>query len=559
MFSFDFLQNLDLLSVGVAIAASFILGFTVFIHNRKSLTSRAFLFFVLVSSAWGIVNYLWYKFQDPLYTLSVLRMVMFFAIWQAYSFFLLVYVFPADDVILPKWIKYFISPIVVIVSFLTLLTPLVFKGVSRVANSEVSTALPGPGIPLFALTAVGLVLVGIVLMTRRAIRAGNETKHQFRYFLVGMIAMFVLIIGFNFVLPVAFQKTSFIPLGALFIFPFVAFTSYAITKGLLNVKVFSTQILVFVLSIVSLVEIVLSTSIYILFFRIAVFFLVLFFGLFLIRSVLREVQQREELQKLSTELKNVNGQLLQLDQAKSEFLSVASHQLRTPLTAIKGYASMFLSGDFGKITDAQRQNLQIIYDSAHRLAVLVSDLLDLSRIESGRMEFEFKAVNLCKIVESVIDEVSPKAAERKLYVYFDNANRTCPDVRADQEKIRQVIINLIDNAIKYTLQGGVTIRLMQTVEGQLQFSVTDTGIGVDPKEKDKLFEKFFRTQAANEVTREGTGLGIYVVKKIVAAHEGKIWFDSPGVNKGTTFYFTLPIPKGAIKAEKVTIASLEAF
>lgn len=550
-------SSVALIVLGFVAAANLLLGAIMYFGDVKSITRKYFFLLTLSVTLFNGLTYIAYRVNDVQLAIWVLRLVLVSAVPFAVYFYLLVRNFPSDTSLISKrWQRVInIWSIAVVV---VALTPLVFK--NAVLVDDFVQATPGPGILIFTLTVLFFDISGLWLSFKYAFKAKAGERAQNYLLLFGFLTMKFLTIAFNFVLPAFFQKTELIPYSMTFSLPFVILTAYAIVRHrLLNIKVIATEVFIFLLVMATLLQTFFSQDIFSIIFRLSIFLLVLAFSLLLIRSVRREVQQREELQKLSAALKNANDQLVQVDKAKSEFLSVASHQLRTPLTAIKGYTSMFLSGDFGKVTDPQRQNLQIIYDSAHRLAVLVSDLLDLSRIESGRMEFDFKAVNLCKIVESVINEVTPKATERKLYVYFDNVNRTCPNVRADEEKIRQVIINLIDNAIKYTLQGGVIIRLMQTAEGQLQFSVTDTGIGVDPKEKDKLFEKFFRTQAANEVTREGTGLGIYVVKKIVAAHGGKIWFDSPGVNKGTTFYFTLPIPKGAIKEEKVKIDSLDAF
>ncbi|MDB4939627.1 MAG: multi-sensor signal transduction histidine kinase [Candidatus Doudnabacteria bacterium] len=558
MISLDIGQNLDLLSVGIAIAASVLLGYKIYFENRNSATGKTFFAFTLVSSGWGIVNYLSYQFSSPVWLLWLTRLVLFFAVWQAFTFFLLSYIFPEDKITLPKWIVRYLTPAVVLVSLLTL-SPYVVKVIDGLNQSGTPVFIPGMGIAVFGIFAVSLVAAGLFYLVRRILKTPKAERLQLRYFTWGTVLMFLAIICFNLILPAIFNQTDFIPFGAIFILPFVFFTGYSILKhGLFNIKIFSTEVLVLVLIVVNLFEIITSKGIYDLIFRVFIFFTLLLVGILLIRSVQQEAKQRQELELLSGQLKTANIQLKEVDKAKSEFLSVASHQLRTPLTAIKGYASMILSGDFGPVEKTQKDSVQIIFDSAQRLAVLVGDLLDLSRIESGRMEFDFDAVNVCEIIESVITEISQKAKDKGLYLYFDNINRSCPEIRADAEKLRQVIINLIDNSIKYTPKGGVTLTLMKVGE-MLQFSVKDTGIGVDPAEKSKLFEKFFRTTAANELTREGTGLGIYVVKKIVESHGGTISFDSPGVNQGTTFTVTFPIPKGKIIAERVKIDAMDAF
>lgn len=557
MFDLSAFKNADLFSVGISISASIILGAIAYFENRRSSTNKAFLYFTIASSFWGGVNYISYKFGDELLALWLLRSVLFFATLQALTFFQLTYVFPESSVIYPKLFKKFLIPWTIFVSFITL-TPLVFSGV-KFADTGAPLPIMNPGIVLFGITAVGLVVGGITLLIKRITKAEKEDRPRFNYFLIGIGIMFSLIIVFNFIFPAFYNNVRFIPFGALFILPFIVFTSYAILRhGLLDIKIISTEILIFVLSIVSFFEIIVADNLPILLFRIAVFVLILIIGIRLIRSVLREVQQREQLQKLSAELATANERLKEVDKAKDEFLSVSSHQLRTPLTAIKGYISMMLEGDYGRLSDQQAATIQIVYDSATRLINLIADLLDLSRIESGRMEFNFEPVNLCEIVESVIAEVANKARSKGLYIYFDKMNRYCPAVKADRDKIRQVVINLIDNGIKYTVKGGLTVRLMQ-IDGSLQFSVSDTGIGVSAEERDRLFEKYFRTQSATIMTHEGAGLGIYVVKKLVEAHGGKIWFESPGEGKGTTFYFTLPVAVQPIRPERVSIASLEGI
>ncbi len=235
-------------------------------------------------------------------------------------------------------------------------------------------------------------------------------------------------------------------------------------------------------------------------------------GIVLLRNVSSEQQQRKELESVSQQLQKANTELKNADHAKTEFLSVTSHQLRTPLTAIKGYISMLQEGDFGKVTAKQRTILDIVFASSQRLTVLIADLLDLSRIESGKMDFDFEAVNLDEIIETMIAELAPKAKQKGLYIYFDKVSRDFPRIRADVEKIGQVVLNLLDNAVKYTVSGGVTVRLAR-IGDSVQFSVADTGIGIEQKDQRQIFEKFFRAESADSLTHEGTGLGAYVVKK----------------------------------------------
>lgn len=247
---------------------------------------------------------------------------------------------------------------------------------------------------------------------------------------------------------------------------------------------------------------------------------------------------QEEVDRQTKELKRANEELKKLDKAKSDFISIASHQLRTPLTAIKGFTSMILEGTYGELSAAVRDKTEKIFESAERLIRLVNDLLDLSHMEGGKMEFNFTKVDFDAMVKSVVEELAPTAEKKKLKFTWK-----APDdefwVKADEQKLRQVVMNLIDNAIKYTQKGSVKI-LLEHQDGQAVMSVKDTGIGLAPGESDHLFQKFMRGQEASHYHTEGAGVGLYVAKQLIEAHQGQVWAESEGEDKGTAFYIKLP-------------------
>jgi len=249
---------------------------------------------------------------------------------------------------------------------------------------------------------------------------------------------------------------------------------------------------------------------------------------------------QKEVKRQTKDLRDANIRLQQLDKAKSEFISLASHQLRTPLTAIKGYISMLLEGSWGNIPEKQRDNLEKVYLSNERLINLVEDLLTVSRIESGRLEFELKLISLENLTEDVVSELSQLATKKGVYLKYVKPDEPLPKVRVDSLKIRQVIQNLIDNAIHYTREGGAVIRLKQKKD-KIIFSIKDTGVGVSKEEKVVLFEKFSRGKGVSKMHTEGTGLGLYLAARLVKAHKGRIWVESEGKGKGSTFFFELPI------------------
>lgn len=249
---------------------------------------------------------------------------------------------------------------------------------------------------------------------------------------------------------------------------------------------------------------------------------------------------KKEVETATAELRTANKKLVELDETKSEFISIASHQLRTPLTVIKGYISMMIEGSFGPLTDAENDSLKKVYESNERLIQLVENLLDISRIESGRLEFNFKEDKLESVVESVVEELKHNAEDKNLKLEYKKPAKSLPKIVFDEQKIRQVIMNLIDNAIKYTKQGKISVEI--GAQGRnLNFSVTDTGMGVSPDDLPNLFMKFSRGKGVSLVHTGGNGLGLYVGRMMVEAHCGKIWGESAGVGKGAKFCFSLPI------------------
>jgi signal transduction histidine kinase len=275
------------------------------------------------------------------------------------------------------------------------------------------------------------------------------------------------------------------------------------------------------------------------------FLFTLIFGYFLIRSVKKEVETREYIQKLAGELSVsrdeiliANEKLKELDKQKTEFVSIASHQLRAPLTAIKGYSSMLLEGSFGKLGKKSIEAVERIEESSERLINVIEDFLNITRIELGKMKYEMNNFDLKKLLADLTAEVKPSFDKKKisLEVQLDSGDF---NFFGDTGKIRQVFSNLIDNAIKYTPKGKVTISL--TKSGQtIKFTIQDTGVGFSTSTKANMFEKFIRADNAGKTNISGTGLGLYVAKQIVEAHKGKIDAQSAGPGKGSTFTVELP-------------------
>lgn len=538
------LNNLDLLSVGIAVAGTIILGFVAYFNDKKNLSNKSFFWFSIVTAIWGALNYFSYKISSDYLTLWSLRFVLFFAVWQAFFLFNFFYVFPLRIIKYPFWFNWILRPAVFFVSIFVL-SPFVFSGFSRI-NGNIATPETEAGIILFGVSSVSLVVFGILVFLRKMKHENNSNKNLFQVILFGTVFMFTSIIILNLVLPVGFKNVSFIPLGALFVFPFVLFTSYAILRHkLFNIKVAASALLVFVLSVVTFIEVIFSSDISVLILRISVFVLVLCFGILLIKSVLKEVRQREKIEKQQKELEvinlklaSANDRLKELDKQKTEFVSFASHQLRSPLTAIKGYASLILEGDYGAITDDLKHAAQIIFDSTNTLVTVVADYLNVSSIELGQMKYDMKNIDLKDLVASAVEELKKNAESKQIKLSFNCDKAKFYPVKADKEKLKQVLMNIIDNSIKYTPKGEVRVSLTENNDKVL-FSVVDTGIGISKEVIPKLFSKFTRAKNANEANIRGTGLGLFIAKEIITAHHGRIWVESGGEGMGSQFYVEL--------------------
>ena len=256
------------------------------------------------------------------------------------------------------------------------------------------------------------------------------------------------------------------------------------------------------------------------------------------------VRLKEERKRKTKELIDTGKKLRKLDKTKSEFISIASHQLRTPLTSVKGFASLLLEEAYGKMSKDQKEIVNKIYISNERLILLVEDLLNMSRIERGEMKYEFQEVAIKDLIQSVVALMNVQVKSRGLYLKFHNKIKGNVEVtvKADYKKLAETIGNLINNAMQYTSKGGIDV-FLEEKDGQVKVSVSDTGIGILANDIPKLFEKFSRGKGVSELHTEGTGLGLYIARKITEAHGGKIGVESPGKGKGSTFYLELPKSK----------------
>lgn len=240
------------------------------------------------------------------------------------------------------------------------------------------------------------------------------------------------------------------------------------------------------------------------------------------------------------ELTRANERLRRLDVAKSNFISVAAHQLRTPLTVIKWTIDMILDENLGPLTIEQRGFLMKGYESNERMIVLVNDMLVADRAESNKLQYQFAPIQILDLIDNVLYEISIQADEKNITIELTGRDDSLPHITVDTEKIRAVLQNLFENAIKYTPEGGKIQVIASTNKNFVKIAIKDTGIGIPEEQQKNIFSRFFRAPNAIKTQTDGSGLGLFIAKSIVEKHGGKIWFESKQ-NQGTTFYFTIPV------------------
>ena len=270
-------------------------------------------------------------------------------------------------------------------------------------------------------------------------------------------------------------------------------------------------------------------------------FLILIFTLMTTACLIFSQIKNQTYQKeLISKLIEAESEIKRAEDSKLGFASIASHQLRTPLTAIKGYLSMIVDETYGKLTPRIKEKMRNVIESNERLIRLVNELLSLSKIETGKSKFEPELLNLEDIIDQIIKDVKIVSDKRGLYLNFSKEKTDLPKILVDEWKIRQVLMNIIDNALKYTKDGGIDIFLKR--EGNdAKIEICDTGSGIEENELDKIFNIFLRGRAGNQLSNEGSGLGLYIAQKLIEMHQGKIWAESEGKDKGSCFHILIPI------------------
>ena len=516
----------------LVVISSFFLSFWVYLANRRAKINQ--LFFAMgISVVFWIVLYYLTVTSTSIQSAIFLGKLAYGAVSIFYLPFYLFFIYFLN---LEKRFRYL--SIIILLGIIFLFTTSIFTNWTVrdaiIEGGKANLVLGGGSIGFYGMGMFLSLLVIISLIKRYLTFSGLE-RLKIQYFLIGIFIWIVMNFIFNMIFPILRRDVQYSEFGNYSAIFLLGFTAFAIVKQeLFGMKVILTQALVGVVGILLLWQAVVAIPDWLEFsWKFVLFLLFLVFGYFLIQSVVREIQRRAEVQKLYE-------QVDKLSKAKSEFISIASHQLRTPLTVVKGYISMLLEGSYGKITGKAVRPIERVYESNERLIKLVNDLLHVSRIESGTLRIDLQKTSLENMISSIVDELKIKADEKGLYLKLEKPTTPLPEVTIDADKFRQVILNIIDNCIKYTEKGGVTIKSLIT-NSKLLITIADTGEGMTKDEIEKMFESFSRGKAGAKHWTAGTGLGLYIARKFTELHDGKVWVESEGEGKGSTFFIELPV------------------
>lgn len=522
-------------------------GIIVFLTDRKSFTNKSWLLLNISSAIWsfGYFSMIISKNYNTAYLSNV---ILHFGAIYIPLFYLLFILGITKKFDTHKRLVYGASAIAFI---FTILNP-TYLYIDKVLPKFIFNFAPnaGPTYIYFTLYFFAVSTLGALILYEK-IKEISDIKEitQLKQILFSSIFGFI---GGGSVFFITFNVD--IPPYPIVFFAFYPITiAYAIIRyGLFNVKLILTESLVFLLWIIISIKAVIAQNTFEQMTDIILLISIIVLGIFLIKSVVKEVNTREEVERLAKNLTEANDRLKELDQMKTEFLSLASHQLRSPLTAIKGYASLLLDGSFGKMSDETKSAVDKIFQASQALVIMVEDFLSISRIEQGRMKYDFSSTDIRNLIATIIQEQMPSVSRAGLTISFNCNESNSYFASVDPGKMRQVITNLIDNSIKYTPKGSILITLTKdSNKKELLISIKDTGVGIDKETLPQLFEKFSRAKEASRVNVLGTGLGLYLAREIVHAHSGKIWVESKGRGEGSTFYVKISSDTSAEHSKQI--------
>jgi signal transduction histidine kinase len=522
------------------------LGVLVFSRGIKKPSNIVFFLMTISTTTWVVSVYLSDYFKLPEKALLFVKLANISATWAIYLFLIFTFIFP-------KEIKSFFNQI----KFYSIILPIIFSimffnkfFITGIKIEEWgSTPILGRLIPIHFGYLFVTILFGVRNLVRKYRKSVGIEKEQLKFISFGLILTAISAILLNALVPLIIESARSAKLAPTTTIFFLLFTFLAITRyHLFGIEVILTEILVALIGILLLVQIFVAPTILWRIVNSGIFVLFCIFGYLLIRGVFREIKRREELEKIAQreralreEAERLAQEFQRLDKVKNQFILTTQHHLRTPLSIIKGYLATILGGIYGEIKNQKiNQALKNTLLATQRLITLVNEFLDISQFQIGKGALKKEEINLKDVLNEVVLELKPEAEKKKLYLKMIFEAKDLK-LKADFQRLKEAFFNLIDNAIKYTQKGGVEIKVESKAPETLLVSIKDTGIGMSKETLSKIFKGLFeRGKEAEAVELTGKGIGLFISKTLIDAHGGKIWADSQGPGKGSTFFVELP-------------------
>ena len=519
----------------------FLIGIFVLLKEKKSNLNRIFFLLSLSVGIWAFSTFMMFKSCNSENKLvfwdKILYIATFFFIALMYHFSV---IFTAKNKKITLTIAYLIAIFFTILIF----TDYFINGVYYYSFGCHTRAQIGHHFYLiYSILFVFLTLKNLWEFQKEN-KENNFIRIQAKYILIGFFVFSLASIELSLAYGIEIYPIFYLALPA-----FIIILAYAITEKNLFPQVLATDILIaailiFLFTLLIFPEIEFNFSS-----RLVFFILVSLLCILLLRSVHQEAKRRIEIENMATrerklrqDAEKLNEEFKRLDDAKTQFLLATQHHLRTPLTVMRGYLDLIFEGSYGKVPKELKEALDKFQLSVFRLIKIVNELLDVSQFQLGKeIVYLQDNVDLKEILNEVYEELKYEAIQKDIYFNIELPKDNLPKIKADPEKLKVALFNLTDNAIKYTNKGGVCIKV-DVLDNKVLICIKDTGIGIEKERLPNLFNQIFeRGRDAKKSYALGRGIGLFVSSKIIEGHKGKIWAESEGKDKGSTFYVELPI------------------
>lgn len=442
-----------------------------------------------------------------------------------------------------RLLSFIITPLAISVSLAAGFTNFIVQDISF--GHDFLKIVYGGGMLFFVSCVFLLIAVTLFVMLKEYFSVSRKEKEKVKYFLSGLIIFYSAVFIFNIIFPVFIGEVRYYFVGYYSSIVLIFFIAYAIIKKrLFNIKIIFTALLVSYISILLALDILAFTqSSYLKFFKAISLAVFIYLGRKLISDVLTEEERMKEKEKLARDLETANSHLKELVDMKASFLHLVSHQLRTPLTSMRGFISMWQEGCFDSYSKEEMAKIkERIVNSMEKLNNLVNDMVVAMESE-GNIKLKFTKVDISELIKNNMELLRLNYEKKKLYLKYEESGSP-RKIEADQKYLNNAIMNLIDNAEKYTIKGGLKIKVLYDTD-KVVINFMDTGIGIPESDKKNLFQKFSRGAKSNSINPSGSGLGLFIIKEIIKKHKGKVEFKSKGANKGATFTVALPIKQSS--------------